>query len=190
MNPYEALSIPPDASEEEIRRAYRKRAAQFHTDNQSTGDAEKFKEVCDAEQLLMDPQRRQIYDTTGVILGDDPLGDRAIMMVTQIGNEVAAQNPDCNIVEGIREALKTARMNAGHVVWDMKKARENITNRWKRDDILKRVLLQNLSGTIITVQNELAVIDRALEMLAKSEYAMPAFVSVASWDLYQKRKPR
>jgi len=64
---YELLGVRPDASEEEIKRAYRQRAKEFHPDA-SGGDAAleaKFKEISFAYEVLRDPERRARYDRVG-----------------------------------------------------------------------------------------------------------------------------
>lgn len=61
---YEILGVPKEASEEDIKRAFRKLAHQYHPDKQG-GDAEKFKEINAAYQVLGDKQKRQQYDQFG-----------------------------------------------------------------------------------------------------------------------------
>jgi molecular chaperone DnaJ len=60
---YELLEISRDASEEEIKRAYRRQARLHHPD--AGGDAETFKQVTHAFQVLSDPERRSRYDRFG-----------------------------------------------------------------------------------------------------------------------------
>ena len=64
---YEVLAIGREATEEEIKRAYRKLALKFHPDkNPGDKDAEeKFKEVGEAYEVLSDPQKRAAYDRFG-----------------------------------------------------------------------------------------------------------------------------
>ncbi|MBX4205425.1 MAG: molecular chaperone DnaJ [Candidatus Doudnabacteria bacterium] len=62
---YSTLGIPKTASAEEIKRAYRKLAHQYHPDKGEKGDAEKFKEVSEAYQVLSDPSKRSQYDQFG-----------------------------------------------------------------------------------------------------------------------------
>lgn len=61
---YELLGISKDASADEIKKAYRKKAHQYHPDKKG-GDEEKFKEINAAYQALSDTQKRQQYDQFG-----------------------------------------------------------------------------------------------------------------------------
>ena len=63
---YEILEIERGASEEDIKKAYRKLARQYHPDNKETGDEEKFKVVNLANEVLSNPQKRAAYDRYGM----------------------------------------------------------------------------------------------------------------------------
>ncbi|MGH3803879.1 MAG: DnaJ C-terminal domain-containing protein, partial [Pseudonocardiaceae bacterium] len=66
---YGLLGVPRDATGEEIKRAYRKLARQFHPDVNPDSDAQqRFAEISTAYEILSDPAKREIVD-----LGGDPL---------------------------------------------------------------------------------------------------------------------
>ena len=63
---YDALGVSRDASEEEIKRAYREKAREYHPDVSDDPDAEeKFKEIQRAKEVLTDEEARQAYDRLG-----------------------------------------------------------------------------------------------------------------------------
>ncbi len=64
---YEVLGVSKDAGEGEIKKAYKSLALKYHPDR-NPDDAlaeEKFKEASEAYQVLVDPEKRRIYDTYG-----------------------------------------------------------------------------------------------------------------------------
>jgi len=74
VDPYKALGVDKKASQEEIKKAYRKLARQYHPDK-NPGDAkaeERFKEVQQAYDTVGDPEKRKEYDRGGKIFGFDP----------------------------------------------------------------------------------------------------------------------
>ncbi|KAK5076717.1 Molecular chaperone (DnaJ superfamily) [Lithohypha guttulata] len=65
---YDALSIQPSATQEEIKKAYRKAALKWHPDKNKDNPkaGEKFKEISQAYEVLSDPEKRKVYDDYGL----------------------------------------------------------------------------------------------------------------------------
>ncbi|SFC00367.1 molecular chaperone DnaJ [Streptomyces aidingensis] len=70
---YAVLGVSRDASQEEIKKAFRRLARELHPDvNPDPKTQERFKEINTAYEVLSDPQKKQMYD-----LGGDPVGGSA-----------------------------------------------------------------------------------------------------------------
>lgn len=65
---YATLGVPRTATQEEIKKAYRKLARRYHPDvNPGSKEAEeKFKEISEAHEILSDPEKRKLYDEFGM----------------------------------------------------------------------------------------------------------------------------
>lgn len=67
---YEILGVSKDASDSEIKKAFRRRARELHPDVNKAADAEdQFKELNEAYDVLSDPNKRAQYDRFGTIPG-------------------------------------------------------------------------------------------------------------------------
>ena len=63
---YEVLGVSRDATDEEIKKAFRRQARKLHPDvNKSPNAEEEFKELNEAYDVLSDPNKRAYYDRTG-----------------------------------------------------------------------------------------------------------------------------
>lgn len=72
---YQLLGVSKTASAEELKKAYRKLALEYHPDRNKTKEAEaKFKEINKAYEVLSDPQKKQTYDSVGHVAFENGAG--------------------------------------------------------------------------------------------------------------------
>jgi molecular chaperone DnaJ len=70
---YKTLGVDKKASQDDIKKAYRKLARQYHPDtNKEPGAEDRFKEVSEAYDVLGDPEKRKKYDRGGLFAGTGP----------------------------------------------------------------------------------------------------------------------
>ncbi len=90
---YETLGVSENATQEEIKKAYRKLARKYHPDiNKSPEAQEKFKEINAAYEILSDPQKRAKYDQ----FGDQMFGGQSF------SDFASSQGPDIDLDELLR----------------------------------------------------------------------------------------
>ena len=182
MDPYQELGVKRDATPEEVKRAYRKKAHKAHPDK--GGTKEKFHAVQKSYEILADPDRRKRFDQTGD--ADAPTMDprEAAMrdiaaMFLQLVNS-CSDVEHTNIVELVKQNIEIGvRERKGKIV-------QLKTGIEKRERALKRVKRKTAGPNHFGVflQNDIAAHHQAiaklegeceqasimLEMLAEYEY--------------------
>lgn len=94
---YDKLGVPPDATPDEIKKAYRSLAQSKHPDRQG-GSTEAFVEIQKAYDVLGDTERRAHYDATG---------DDGVDRTAQVAREIAATAVAGVLAEAIRSCSDT-----------------------------------------------------------------------------------
>lgn len=89
MKLYDTLGASPSATKDELKKAYRKLAVQHHPDK--GGDAEKFKDISHAYEVLSDDQKRSVYDQVGDAGYQDAMSGGGGGMYHPDANEMFAQ---------------------------------------------------------------------------------------------------
>src|SRR3954452_13822078 len=97
---YDVLGVPRDASEDDIRRAYRRLARENHPDVNKDPEAEdRFKEISEAYEVLRDPDKRSKYDRLGRNwrAGDDVSGAPGFEEYVRRGGRGGAGDRDVRV---------------------------------------------------------------------------------------------
>lgn len=200
MNPYEILGVSPDASEHQIKTAYRLRAKETHPD--LGNDGSEFHLLSKAYAVLSDPARRAQYDETGSI-DDGAVRTAQQHMLNIIANlfsqAVAVESASgrsmksVDIMEAMRTNVSRMLNDARKTSADLRKAiadREILKTRITRlgegenhfVEILKAQIAQaktQLAGSTLDV----AALERAMEELAhyKSEVEVIRAMQTMTW---------
>src|SRR5438045_3751943 len=106
---YQSLGVERTASEEEIRKAFRKLARQYHPDvaKDKKSAEEKFKEINEAYEVLGDPEKRKQYDALGANCkrwgGSGEVNNRLCAQCGGSGQTSKLENYQVKIPAGVRE---------------------------------------------------------------------------------------
>lgn len=137
---YEELGVDRTATKEEIKRAYRKKAAKLHPDvNKDKSAVEDFKRVCQAYMVLYDDQSRYKYDKTGE---EEKPSDRkpidieeqartfviraVFALIDKLGDSLSDKNLQKRAIEDIDSVLREVktRLNKNKIQWKASKNKE------------------------------------------------------------------
>lgn len=184
---YEELGLSKDASQEEIRAAFRKRAAETHPDK--GGDEDEFKRVSHAMVILGDPEKREKYDRTGTEDTSDPearITARAMESIARNFDHIftmAEFHPELHdplvaIRKLVKGERKDAKKMAAEIELKLGKMAKAVKRLRKKGKEAKATRLENVltqlqkaaKGMLDKAERTIKVCDRALEILNEHEY--------------------
>lgn len=140
MTPYETLGVQPDATDAQIRKAFRSLAQKHHPDK--GGDHDTMQAVQAAHDCLSDPDRRKRFDETGLQDRPKPLRDRAMATLRDIILKCIDDTENLNTAPLLRLVRKYIQGEIRTGQAHLEKARKRSA---KRQTALKR--LKHLSNT-------------------------------------------
>lgn len=183
MNLYEILKVARNASNEDIKKAYRKRAAETHSD--VGGSDEEFRAVKEAYDVLSDEEKRSKYDETGTVDKESFTTDRdkAHQVITSLLLNAVEQGVDIDTTDLFtmigNKILKDKEVmfkTAGELKRKGEKCvkmAERIKRKDKVENFFSEVLM-NASQQAYTqsqlAKDEMKKFDLILEMLAEYKY--------------------
>jgi curved DNA-binding protein CbpA len=170
-NYYEELGVSPDATDEEIRLAFRRKAKQVHPDRKD-GSHEAMSAANRAAEVLLNKQRRLTYDRTGEDKPTDIVVKAREKLVSVLLNEIANPENDqpyridilaiaaAKLIQE-QQTFENNIRNAALLVKRMKKQIKRIKFKGKG----KSTLIQMMEYQIHKVENETGKADDNLEII-------------------------
>jgi curved DNA-binding protein CbpA len=182
-NHYETLGVHKNETQEGIKDHYRMLSKKYHPDRPD-GNAEKFKKLASAYEVLSDPERRKIYDLTGSDVTAAEFDRKAGGLLQQIFQLVVTQNglakmPSVDVITvmneqmnlGMRELEKnievarTSRKGIGKVLKKLKHK-----NKMNPISVMLKHEIQKHTDTITKSKQEQKVGKLAIRMLKEYGY--------------------
>lgn len=162
---YKTLRVKRKATQQEIKDSYRELARELHPDKKD-GNAEKFKELANAYEILSNPERRKLYDLTGGDVTDVEFDRKAGALLQQIFQLIVTQRGLAKIESIDMIKVMNERLDLG-----MSELKKNIdTARKSRvmiGKILKRVKHKSTMNPIsVMLKHE---IQKHTETITKSK---------------------
>ena len=180
-NHYKTLRVKKKATQQEIKDSYRDLARELHPDKKD-GNAEKFKELASAYEILNDPERRKFYDLTGSDVTEAEFDRKAGGLLQQIFQLIVSQNGLAKI-----ESIDMITVINEQLSLGMKELEKNIdTARKSRvaiGKILKRVKHKNKMNPVsVMLKHE---IEKHTETITKSKQEMKVGkLAINMWKEY------
>ena len=188
MTLYDILGLPPTATDQQIKNAYRTKAMLHHPDR-SNGDKDEFQKVQEAYDVLSDPERRAVYDVTGsaerrLTPEEQAAREQRVASLQLIRGSLmkALQELDeakADILEAVRQTLQGAAAETRAEIKRMTEHKEKAERAAKRvvadDETLVSVLKglsEQLDGPLAQAEAALQSVDLALSILEGVEYVV------------------
>ena len=190
-DPYDILGVSRDADDAAVRAAFRRLAKESHPD--SGGDTEAFVLCQKAQDLLLDPLRRKVFDATGY---DPELADardiQGLMLIEKLVNDIVLDEREpgtFNPLEKMRATLNNDIRKARFHMREMEGHGARVTRHLNRlgrgpgTDVLGYMLRARIDAIAKAVQDsakQIEASERALEMLGDYSYEMDETTSAAA----------
>ena len=190
-DPYDILGVSRDADDAAVRAAFRRLAKESHPD--SGGDTEAFVLCQKAQDLLLDPLRRKVFDATGY---DPELADardiQGLMLIEKLVNDIVLDEREpgtFNPLEKMRATLNNDIRKARFHMREMEGHGARVTRHLNRlgrgpgTDVLGYMLRARIDAIAKAVQDsakQIEASERALEMLGDYSYEMDETTAAAA----------
>ncbi len=179
-DPYKTLGVDKSASPEQIKKARKRKAAVAHPDR--GGDHETMAEVNHAFDVLIDPERRRLYDATGETERSSNKEEQVAQVVLQAFHH-ALEADAAQVLRTARDYVSRLVAQAQVGQKELQGKREKLEKRSGRvtvnngDNLYQMILDQQLSAidrALAGVERQLQIFTAALEMLKQYTSHEPA----------------
>lgn len=173
MDPYIVLCVTTDASDADIKAAYRLWAQRTHPDRPG-GDCDAFDRVQKAYDILSDPERRKRFDETGDIDEPTPLSSKAEQKLASVFNSLLEQDVEYgDLIAQCRSSIKDTQSKMTRQLEEFSTEYVKLASRLGRveakDFNLYESLIQQKIDTLQhqekAVREEIDSLDAVLELL-------------------------
>jgi DnaJ-class molecular chaperone len=167
MTHYETLGVEPTASEDQIRKAYRKLARKYHPDVSKEPDREaRMRAINEAKDMLLDPEARKRYDATGSA-DDDQQQMRAEatgMLVRFFRSGLDERRP---IVPFVADCITSLKQEAMLAISEYRERQKKLSRQLRtvkcrtEDNLFASLIKQESDGLVEQVRNAEKLIEVA-----------------------------
>lgn len=178
-DPYSVLGVGKDATPAQIKKAFRKKASENHSDKNG-GDDTAMAAINMAYKLLSNPEKRKRYDETG----DDgiythTIEEQAVNVIMMLASQIIEKAPEhVGIVAEITKALKRAEQECTQTIAEKKRSiakfeRRSKTVKAKKNNLLQGLFQQHidqLKQTIAALENNIKINAAALQIIKDGGY--------------------
>jgi curved DNA-binding protein CbpA len=179
-DPYSTLGIERDATPEQIKEAYRRKAMEAHPDR--GGSTDDMARINAAYDTLSDPKRRAMYDQTGNMSEPQSVESKAASMLAQV---FASFIDGGGSQDFLRSAKSVFEVNIDNANKQMAKAKKRVaTLSGKLGAVTSRTQINLFDGVL---RDRIAQADREIEQLGDALLTMNAAVKML--DDYSEAQP-
>jgi len=179
MSLYDALGVGRDASQDDIKRAHRRKARDHHPDKPG-GDKSKFQEIQLAYDTLGDEERRRRYDETGSASGPeapDPIMAKLAMIIDGLidqllmdGMPIETSDMRAHAIDALKTKIREIKAQKGQLERALGQARK-LAKRFKRKRKAKApdLILTTLARKERDISDAIAKVAEAIEIWGKAQ---------------------